>query len=89
MLEPMGTIEFQDQEFIYSQDPVEAFLERHGKPADEVTIYENGGNYIEIPDDEPIYAPSENVSYSNASGDHNPIHSNVYIADLAGKFDFR
>jgi hypothetical protein len=85
VLEPLASISYEDNASLYSQDPVEAFLERYGKPADDVTIYENGGNNIDVPDEEPIYAPSENVTYSISSGDHNPIHSNVYVADLAGK----
>jgi hypothetical protein len=89
MVEPLATIEFQDQTHIYTHNPIEAFLERYGKPADDVTIYENGGNIINIPNEEPLYAPSENVTYSISSGDYNPIHTNQYIADLAGDYNFK
>lgn len=71
-----------------TNDPVESFLERYGKPVDAVTIFENGGNAVaNISDTEAIYSPNENVTYSVASGDYNPIHTNSFVADLSGKFN--
>lgn len=67
-------------------DPVCAYLDRHGVSLDNSAFFQDGG-YIASPpilEQRPSFAPRENNTYSAASGDYNPIHTNKYIATLCG-----
>lgn len=84
LLHPVGTVASQvtDTQF----DPVRSYLDRHGDPVDPTSFFQDGG-YIASPptlEQRPSFAPRENDTYSAASGDYNPIHTNRYIATLCG-----
>ncbi|KAI8317916.1 hypothetical protein GQ54DRAFT_323777, partial [Martensiomyces pterosporus] len=69
------------------RNPVTEYLARHGQPAETVAIFEGGG-YEVVPksSSNPMVAiiPDTNWPYSHVSGDYNPIHTNCYVADMAG-----
>eukprot|EP01114_Cavostelium_apophysatum_P006579 TRINITY_DN1795_c0_g1_i2.p1 TRINITY_DN1795_c0_g1~~TRINITY_DN1795_c0_g1_i2.p1 ORF type:complete len:3793 (+),score=1033.24 TRINITY_DN1795_c0_g1_i2:910-11379(+) len=87
--EAIGRVQFQfrsseGQKRGIARDPVEFFLERHGKTADNVDIFDSGG-YV-LAEKVEISAPhvSESEFYATASGDLNPIHYNSGLAAFAG-----
>lgn len=84
LLRPVGTVvsRVTNSQF----DPVKSYLERHGDPLDPTSFFQDGG-YVASPptlEQRPSFAPRENNTYSAASGDYNPIHTNRYIATLCG-----
>jgi acyl dehydratase len=79
-LQIIASIDFHEE--LVTQGSVEAYLERHGRPIEATSIFDEGG-YAMLSEPVVVYAPAENVTYSVASGDFNPIHSNPYIADFA------
>lgn len=84
LLRPVGTIASQATHV--QADPVRSYLERHGDPLDPTSFFQDGG-YIAAPptiEQRPSFAPKENDTYSAASGDYNPIHTNRFIATLCG-----
>ncbi|KAI8318728.1 hypothetical protein GQ54DRAFT_280477, partial [Martensiomyces pterosporus] len=68
-------------------NPVTEYLARHGQPAESTAMFEGGGYEI-LPksrSDRMVTVVSEtNWPYSLVSGDFNPIHTNCYVADMAG-----
>jgi fatty acid synthase subunit beta len=69
-------------------NPIEAFLKRWAKETTEYVYFEEGGFSL-LPTQhktiEPVIvvANKDNSMYSSASGDYNPIHTNVYFSELA------
>ncbi|KAI8326430.1 hypothetical protein GQ54DRAFT_336614 [Martensiomyces pterosporus] len=68
-------------------NPVTEYLARHGQPAESTAMFEGGGYEI-VPksssDGMVAAVPDTNWPYSHVSGDYNPIHTNRYVADMAG-----
>lgn len=64
------------------KDPVSAYLDRHGTPIVRDRFFESGGYAIKVPS--TMTAPNQSIAYAEASSDWNPIHTNVYFAQLAG-----
>ncbi|KAI8919392.1 fatty acid synthase [Powellomyces hirtus] len=62
------------------------YLNRHGSSIEQPVFFESGG-YSVLPDPKlfpaTVTVPTSNHAYAVASGDLNPIHTNVYFADLA------
>jgi fatty acid synthase subunit alpha len=84
LLHPVGKVASQVTDT--QSDPVRSYLDRHGDPVDPTSFFQDGG-YIASPptlEQRPSFAPRENDTYSVASGDYNPIHTNRYIATLCG-----
>lgn len=84
LLRPVGTVASQVNDT--QSDPVRAYLDRHGDPVDPISFFQDGGYLASPPtlEQRPSFAPRENDTYSAASGDYNPIHTNRYIATLCG-----
>ncbi|KAJ2379959.1 fatty acid synthase alpha subunit Lsd1, partial [Coemansia sp. RSA 2611] len=62
-------------------NPVLRFLLRHGHTENSSLLFESGSILLA---EGMAVAPPSSQAYSNASGDHNPIHTNAYFADMAG-----
>ncbi|KAJ2692055.1 fatty acid synthase alpha subunit Lsd1, partial [Coemansia spiralis] len=63
------------------------FLGRHGRPADECRqLFGSGRDLVPAGSAHmaEVRAPDGNQRYSDASTDHNPIHTSEYFADLVG-----
>ncbi|KAJ3021482.1 3-oxoacyl-[acyl-carrier-protein] synthase [Thoreauomyces humboldtii] len=62
------------------------YLNRHGSSIEQPIYFESGG-YSLLPDPKlfpaAVTVPVTNHAYATASGDLNPIHTNIYFADLA------
>ncbi|KAI8318453.1 hypothetical protein GQ54DRAFT_280754, partial [Martensiomyces pterosporus] len=68
-------------------NPVTEYLARHGQPAESTTLFEGGGyEILPISSSDRMVAvvPDTNWPYSFVSTDYNPIHTNRYVADMAG-----
>ncbi|KAJ1997552.1 fatty acid synthase alpha subunit Lsd1, partial [Coemansia thaxteri] len=68
------------------KNPVIECLRRHEAPSDEV-LFDGDGYSLMPPRNDKlthIIAPDNNWKYARLSGDGNPIHTNAYVADLAG-----
>ncbi|KAI8319305.1 hypothetical protein GQ54DRAFT_320354 [Martensiomyces pterosporus] len=68
-------------------NPVTEYLACHGQPAESTAMFEGGGYEI-VPKSSSNHmvaiVPDTNWPYSHVSGDYNPIHTNCYVADIAG-----
>jgi hypothetical protein len=68
-------------------NPIESFLKRWAKETNEFVYFEEGGisllstKHKQI--DPVIVANKDSSIYSAASGDYNPIHTNLYFSELA------
>ncbi|KAJ2696776.1 fatty acid synthase alpha subunit Lsd1 [Coemansia sp. IMI 203386] len=67
-------------------DPVVEYLKRHSVGSNAV-LFDDGGYYA-VPrageSQVTTFAPDSNVATARITGDYNPIHTNPYIADIAG-----
>lgn len=59
-----------------------SFIERYGKQVERSVFFQTGG-YQLLNEPDKIQAPDENAGYAIASKDFNPIHTNIYFAQLA------
>lgn len=77
----IGVVEFKSNEALKA-NPVLHYLERHSHLLEAPTLF---SNEIPIADDSAVVltTSSSNQTYSDVSGDHNPIHTDILIADLA------
>ncbi|KAJ2473813.1 fatty acid synthase alpha subunit Lsd1, partial [Coemansia sp. RSA 2320] len=69
-----------------ANNPVIEYLRRHEAPSDEV-LFDGGGYSLVPPRNDKmthVIVPDTNWEYARLSADGNPIHTNAYIADLAG-----
>eukprot|EP01062_Namystynia_karyoxenos_P028436 TRINITY_DN21550_c0_g1_i1.p1 TRINITY_DN21550_c0_g1~~TRINITY_DN21550_c0_g1_i1.p1 ORF type:complete len:4167 (+),score=1617.38 TRINITY_DN21550_c0_g1_i1:129-12503(+) len=80
----IGRIDFRGTDC--AGDPVAVYLTDSGKAIDELRLFEHGGAELDLADlpDAAIQAPQANHEYSSVSGDCNPIHTNPFVAALAG-----
>ncbi|KAJ2493399.1 fatty acid synthase alpha subunit Lsd1 [Coemansia sp. RSA 2050] len=62
-------------------NPVLRFLLCHGYTESSSLLFESGSILLA---EGMAVVPLSSQAYSNASGDHNPIHTNSYFADMAG-----
>ncbi|KAJ2058736.1 fatty acid synthase alpha subunit Lsd1 [Coemansia sp. S146] len=71
---------------VSAKDPVVEYLRRH-KAAPAVLLFDHDGHPL-VPFGEArqpqVTVPDSNWEYANLSADGNPIHTNPYIADVAG-----
>ncbi|KAI8319679.1 hypothetical protein GQ54DRAFT_30255 [Martensiomyces pterosporus] len=68
-------------------NPVTEYLQRHSLSAGAAAMFEEGGYQIFSTADEGkmvTVAPDTNWPYARAAADWNPIHTNPYVADIAG-----
>ncbi|KAJ1942595.1 fatty acid synthase alpha subunit Lsd1, partial [Linderina macrospora] len=67
-------------------NPVIAFLERFGSPADEIRRLESEISLVPASKAHLaiVTAPADNQQYADVSTDHNPIHTSSHFADYAG-----
>jgi len=79
--EAIGSIEYAGS--LQQGSPVESYLQRHGREVRALQAFESGG-YNVLAEPDTVRAPENNLPYSQASLDLNPIHDNPYIADFAG-----
>ncbi|KAJ2451175.1 fatty acid synthase alpha subunit Lsd1, partial [Coemansia sp. RSA 2424] len=69
-----------------TKDPVVEYLRRHGVAPD-VSLLDGEGYSLVSPDSHKLMhvtVPDSNCEYAKLSADGNPIHTNPYIADVAG-----
>ncbi|KAJ2742311.1 fatty acid synthase alpha subunit Lsd1, partial [Coemansia sp. BCRC 34301] len=68
------------------KDPVVEYLRRH--EATSVSLLANGDGYsLVVADNQDLMlvtVPDSNMEYARVSADDNPIHTNLYFADIAG-----
>jgi len=65
-------------------DAVTAFFERHGQAAAPIVPLHEGVRPHLLSEPDVSRAPANNLAYSSASRDLNPIHRNALVASLAG-----
>ncbi|KAJ2079283.1 fatty acid synthase alpha subunit Lsd1 [Coemansia sp. RSA 988] len=68
-----------------STNPVLQFLYRHGQPISNTSELDaDGPDLVGVhqKDESVTLTPTSNQTYSDASSDHNPIHTNEHFADL-------
>ncbi|KAJ2095905.1 fatty acid synthase alpha subunit Lsd1, partial [Coemansia sp. S100] len=66
-------------------NPVLRFLLRHGHAESSALHFESGGVALRPAQAEGVaVAPLSSQAYADASGDHNPIHTDACFADMAG-----
>ena len=82
-LKKVATIEYSSTETTKG-DPVLAYLERHAKPLAQPAMFDNDGYALTKDGECTFVTPFTNEDYSHTSGDTNPIHTNPYLAALAG-----
>ncbi|KAJ2057564.1 fatty acid synthase alpha subunit Lsd1 [Coemansia sp. S146] len=71
---------------VSAKNPVAEYLRRH-KAAPEVLLFAHDGHPLVSLDDaqhSQVRVPDSNCEYAYLSADSNPIHTNPYIADIAG-----
>ncbi|KAJ2909523.1 fatty acid synthase alpha subunit Lsd1, partial [Coemansia aciculifera] len=68
---------------ISAKDPVIEYLRRHETATDSL-LFGHGGHLLASLDDSMATVPDSNWEYGRVSADGNPMHTNSYIADLAG-----
>jgi len=78
----IGHVSFSGEDML--KCPVEAYLHRQAKNVDTTHLFADGGYALFAPSDNVATSPNENWTYAVASGDHNPIHTNPYLADVVG-----
>lgn len=76
---PLGSIKFEGTGL--AADPVSAFISRAAKPHLPINALDNDGYTLA---QQTFTTPSSNQLYSICSGDHNPIHTNILLAEYAG-----
>eukprot|EP01127_Copromyxa_protea_P004216 TRINITY_DN14111_c0_g1_i1.p1 TRINITY_DN14111_c0_g1~~TRINITY_DN14111_c0_g1_i1.p1 ORF type:complete len:3881 (+),score=986.19 TRINITY_DN14111_c0_g1_i1:27-11669(+) len=83
-----GEVKFystQTEGGLLKANPVLEYLGKNNNPFDAPVLFEGDGHPL-VQDNHQlsITTSSSNYSYSDVSGDHNPIHTNPFFADLAG-----
>ncbi|KAJ2859979.1 fatty acid synthase alpha subunit Lsd1 [Coemansia aciculifera] len=71
---------------VSAKDPVIGFLRRYEVPSGELLFNHNGYSLVSPSNQElmQVMVPDSNWEYAHVSADGNPIHTNPYVADIAG-----
>ena len=80
-IENIGIVDFISQES-FKENPVVKYLKSICSASENGVVFENGG-YEMLPKPILLSAPTESLSYSEASRDFNPIHRNAAMASIA------
>ena len=68
-------------------DPIESYLSKRGSISKDIVMFPNGGNSVVSKtfsaDATEIITNGSNALYSKLSGDHNPVHTSPFFAELA------
>lgn len=76
----VGTLAFKSERL--KANPVLSYLDRLSHPADTSNMFEGSGHEITSQNGVELTTRHSNLSYSESSGDLNPIHTDARIADL-------